>query len=157
VALKEQDVLSQRAVVAEAGAAVAAAKARLSDAVLRSTENGVVVRGPGKSVHAGEVVTKGSPIITIVATDSRLWISASLSELVVGRVREGQRAIIKLDAFHGHTLQGRVVQVGGATEISTTDTSPWQLQQVPIKITFDPKGLQVIPGMTCRVWVDVRR
>jgi multidrug resistance efflux pump len=157
VALKEQDVLAQRAAVAETQAAVEAAKARVSDAVLRSNENGVVVRGPGRSVHAGEVVTKGAPIVTIVATDSPLWISASLSELVVGRVREGQRVLIKLDAFRGRALYGKVAQVGGATEISTTDTSPWQLQQVPVKITFEPKGMQVIPGMTCRAWLDVRR
>lgn len=156
VALKEQDVLAQRAAVAEAEAAVDAAKARLSNAVIRSTENGVVVRGPGKAVHAGEVVTKGIPIVTIVAADDPLWISASVSELVVGRVREGQPVLIKIDAFRRREFRGKVAQLGGATEIAAGESNPWQLQQVPIKITFDPDGAPVIPGMTCRAWIDVR-
>ncbi len=164
VALKEQDVLSQRAAVAEAQAALDSAKARLADVVLRSTTDGVVVRGPGKSVHDGEVVTAGQPIVTIVDTKGSLWISASVSELYVSRVKEGQPVLITLDAFPGRKLIGHVAQVAKATDMSSTTSttaSPWQVQQVPIRISFDPKALRlpgqgIIPGMTCQAWIDVR-
>ena len=157
VALKEQDVLAQRAAVAEARAALEAVKARLSYTELRSTQNGIVIAGRGQSLHEGEVVTKGLPIATIVSTDDPFWITASVSELLVSRVREGQLAIIKIDAFRGHTFEGKVTQVGGATEFSAED-SPWALKQVPIKLSFDSQGLkeQLKPGMSCRVWIDVR-
>jgi multidrug resistance efflux pump len=156
VALKEQDVLAQRAAVGEAQAQLDSAKARLSDAVLRSTTDGVVVRGPGRSIHEGESVAQGEPIVTIVSTEGDLWISASVSELTVARVEEGQPVLIRIDAFPRRKFRGKVAQVGKATEISTTASSPWQLQQVPIKITFDTNHARVIPGMTCQAWIDVR-
>jgi multidrug resistance efflux pump len=161
VALKEQDVLSQRAAVAEARAALEAVKARLSYTELRSTENGIVLPPKGQTLHEGEVVTKGLPIMTIVSTDDPFWITASVSELLVSRVKEGQSAIITIDAFKRRTFPGRVTQVGGATEMTADDT-PWSLKQVPVKLSLDPDSVkdvkeQLKPGMSCRVWIDVRK
>ena len=157
VALKEQDVLARRAAVAEAQAALQAARARLSDSELRSTASGVVVHGAGPTVHNGEVVESGRPVVTIVSTDQPLWISAAVSELHVDRVREGQAAVVRIDAFGRRRFQGRVEQVGGATSFSTNAASAWMMQQVPVKLSFDPEGMNVKPGMTCRVWIDVRQ
>ena len=157
VALKEQDVLSQRAAVAEARAVLQAVKARLSYTELRSTQNGIVIAGRGQSLHEGEVVTKGLPIVTIVSTDDPFWITASVSELLVSQIKEGQPAVIKIDAFRAKTFQGKLTQVGGATEF-TADESPWALKQVPLKLSLDSQGMQeqMKPGMSCRVWIDVR-
>ena len=157
VALKEQDVLSQRAAVAEARAALEAVKARLAYTELKSSENGIVIPARGQTLHEGEVVTKGLPIATIVSTDDPFWITASVSELLVSRVKEGQPAIITIDAFHRKTFTGKVTQVGGATEFTADDT-PWSLKQIPIKLSLDAPGMtdQMKPGMSCRVWIDVR-
>jgi multidrug resistance efflux pump len=157
VQLKEQDVLARRAAVAQAKAGLDSAEARLSDAELRSTENGVVVRGPGRSVHEGEVVTKGMPVVTVASTEYPLWISASVSELYIDQVREGQPALIRIDAFRGRWFKGKVEQVGGATEFQDAQANPWMLQQVPIKLSLDRGELPVIPGMSCRVWIDIRQ
>lgn len=157
VALREQDVLAKRAAVAEAEAALRGTEVRLSETALRSPVNGVVVRGPGASVHNGEVVAKGAPIVTVVSTDGSLWITGSVSELHAARVREGQRVTIRIGAFPRRTFRGEVSQVGGATEFAPAGTdSPWMLQQVPIKVSFNAEGAQVKPGMTCRLWIDVR-
>ena len=158
VALKEQDVLAQRAAVAEAKAALEAARARVSDTELRSTDNGVVVAGQGQSIHEGESVTNGQPIVTIVSTARPFWISASVSELQVSQVKEGQPALIWIDAFRRQVFHGTVSQVGGATEFSAADT-PWALKQVPLRLSFDPGKVKdsLKPGMSCRVWIDVRR
>ena len=156
MALKEQDVLAQRAAVAEAQARLQAARARLSDSELRSTANGVVVRGAGPTVHSGEVVEAGVPVVTIVSTDRSLWISGAVSELHVDRVREGQTAMVRIDAFGRRRFQGRLEQVGGATSFSSNAATPWMLQQVPVRFSFDPEGMNVKPGMTCRVWIDIQ-
>jgi multidrug resistance efflux pump len=156
IMLKEQDVLSQRAVVAQAEAALRETQVRLAESSLRSPVNGVVVRGPGPAVHDGEVVTKGTPIVTVVSTDNPLWISGSISELYADRVREEQPVLIRLGAFPHRSFRGKVAQVGGATESSTGENSPWVLQQVPIKVSFDPGKARVLPGMSCQIWVDVR-
>ena len=158
VALKEEEVVAKQAAVEQARAAVKEAETRLSDAVLRSPINGVVVRGPGYSVKDGEVVVKGAPIVTIVCTDVPLWINATVSELEIGRVREGQPVLIRVDAYRRRVLHGKVDKIGKATEFQAdSSSSPWMLQQVPIKITFDPEGLNLAHGMTCRVWIDVRK
>jgi len=162
VALAEEQVLAQRATVAEAQAALEAAEVRLSDAVLRSPINGVVVRGPGRSVKDGEVVETGIPIVTVLATDVPFWISASISEIYTGRVKEGQPALIRIDAlsrgvFRKRWLYGKVEKIGAATEFQAAQGSnPWMMQQVPIKIGFDTEGAPIKAGATCRVWIDVR-
>jgi len=157
VMLKEQDVLSQRAAVAQAQAALKESQVRLAESSLRSPVNGVVVRGPGQAVHEGEVVAKGTSIITIVSTDNDLWISGSVSELYADRVREGQPVVIRLEAFPHREFTGKITQVGGATEFSTGENSQWILQQVPIKASFSPGSARVLPGMSCQMWVDVQK
>ncbi len=161
VSVMEQQVLARRAAVAEAEAELAAARVRRSDAMLCSPVTGVVVRGPGHSVKDGEVVEKGQPIVTVLATDVPFWIAASVSELYSTSVREGQPVLIKVDSLNRawlrtRWLRGRVEKVGAATEFQAAEGSPWIMQQVPIKIAFDPEGELVKHGATCRVWIDVR-
>jgi len=161
VALSEQQVLARRAAVDEAAAAVRAAKSRVSDTQLRSPVSGVVVKGPGRSVKDGEAVQNGEPIVTVLATDVPFWISASVSELYASRVKEGQPVLIRIDSLYtglfGHKwLRGTVEKVGAATEFQANESSPWMIQQVPIKIAFNPGKLPVKHGATCRVWIDIR-
>lgn len=161
ISLAEQEVLARRAAVAESAAAVESAESRVSDAVLRSPVNGVVVRGPGASVKDGEVVELGRPIVTILATDVSYWIAASVSEMHAGRVKEGQRVLIRVESLRGRIfkrtwLHGKIDKVGAATEFQAAESSPWMIQQVPLKISFDPAGQRITSGATCRVWIDIR-
>lgn len=162
VAMAEEQVMAQQAAVSEAKASVEAAEARLSYAVLRSPVNGVVVKGPGRSVKDGEAVSNGEPIVTVLANDVPFWISASVSELYAGRVKEGQPVLIRIDSvytgrFGRRWLHGKIEKVGAATEFQANESSPWMVQQVPMKIAFDPEGLPVKHGATCRAWIDVRK
>lgn len=162
VSLLEQEVLACRAAVAEAEAELEGAQARLSDAVLRSPVNGVVIMGPGHSVKDTEFVEKGTPVVTVLAQDEPFWISAAVSEIYAGLVEKGQPVIIRIDSLsrgvlNRTRLHGEVEKVGAATEFQTGEASPWMVQQVPLKIAFDPEGHNVKHGMTCRVWIDVRK
>lgn len=165
IALKAQDYAAQIAAVEQAKAALEQARVRLSESSLRSPVNGIVLRGIGAAVHEGEVVTKGAPIVTIVCTDSRpgsqgspYWITGAVSELYAARVHKDQPVTIVMEAFRGREFHGTVEQVGGATEVSSGDAAnQWMLQQVPIRVSFDPKGAPVKPGMSCQAWIDVRK
>lgn len=156
VALREQDVLAKQAAVAEAEAALEASQVGLSDAVLRSPINGVVIKGPMYSVKDGEVVLQGQPIVTLVSTEVPLWISASVSELYIDRVQEGQPVLVRMDAFRGKWFEGTVDKVGRATEFSSDQASPWTIQRVPLSVKINTEGMNVRHGMSCRVWIDVR-
>jgi len=160
VAMVEEQVMAQQAAVSEAEAALNVARARSGYALVRSSVNGIVIKGPGRSIKNGEVVTKGEPIVTILANDVPFWISASVSELSAGRVHEGQPVLMRIDSvytgwFRSRWLHGKVDKVGAATEIQANESNPWMIQQVPISITFDPHGVPVKHGATCRVWIDV--
>lgn len=157
VALREEEVIARSAAVDEADAALQAAEAQLLDAVLESPLSGVVVKGAAYSVKDGEVVVKGQPIVTVVSTDIPPWITASVSELYIDRVREGQPVLIRIDAFRRRWFHGTVEKVGRATEFTVEQGSPWMIRKVPIKVTFDPEGTHVRHGMTCRAWIDVRK
>jgi multidrug resistance efflux pump len=164
IAMSEEQVIAQQAAVAEARAALNAANARLSYAVLQTPISGVVIKGPGRSVKDGEGVKNGEPIVTVLSSDVPFVISASVSELYSGRVREGQPVLIKIDSvyrgmFGGKQwLHGKIDKVGAATEFPATgESSPWMVQQVPLRITFDPQGLPIKHGATCRVWIDIRK
>ncbi len=163
VAMAEEQVIAQQAAVDEARANLTGAQARLSYAVLRSPIAGVVIKGPGRSVKDGEGVKNGEPIVTVLSTDVPYWISASVSELNAGRVKEGQPVLIRIDSIYRglfggkRWLNGKVDKVGAATEFPANESTPWMIQQVPIRITFDPEGLPVKHGATCRVWIDIRK
>lgn len=156
VALREQDVLAKQATVAEAEAALESSQVGLSDAVLRSPIDGVVIKGPMYSVKDGEVVLQGQPIVTLVSTEVPLWISASVSELYVDRVREGQPVLVRIDAFRKRWFDGTIEKVGRATEFSTDQASPYMTQRVPLTIKVNTEGMNFRHGMTCHVWIDVR-
>ncbi len=132
----------------------------LSDTSLRSPVDGIVIRGAGQPVHEGEVVAKGAPIVTIVSTEKRhgqsFWVTGAVSELYAAQVHEGQPVLVELEAFHGRRFTGTVEQVGGAMEATGTDSNQWMLQQVPLRVAFDPKEAPVKPGMTGRLWITTR-
>ncbi len=165
VALKEQDVLAQRSAVAQAEAALKQARVRLQETSLRSPVSGIVIRSAGSAVHEGEVVAKGLPIVTIVSTENPaspdgnpFWISAAVSELYATRVHEGQPVMVRVEALGSRKFRGTVEQVGGATELQSSDSAnQWTLQQVPIRVKFDRAGAAIKPGLSCQVWIDLRK
>ena len=157
VALKEQEVLTQRAIVSQAEAMLKEAQVRLSETSLLSPTDGVVVRGSGSSIHDGEVVTKGTPIVTIVSAEVPLWITAAVSELYADKLHKGQKVVIELQAFPRKRFTGEIEGIGGATETMSgqQEASPWAVQQVPLKVKFSTEGAHVLPGMSAQLWVDV--
>ena len=62
----------------------------------------------GKSVVEGEYVDEGTALFQL-ADLSRLWVTASVPEQEIGRLRAGERAGISVEAFPGETFQARVV------------------------------------------------
>ena len=74
---------------------------------LRSPANGVVLEKPaiqGKRFMAGEVLYQ-------VADLSQVWLLAEVFELDLGKVRVGQSANVKVDAYPGKVFAGKVAFV----------------------------------------------
>jgi HlyD family secretion protein len=61
-------------------------------------------------VEIGESVIPGQPVLEVVSLD-RLYVSAPLDEIDIGRVREGLPARVTLDPYRGRVWQGVVTRV----------------------------------------------
>jgi len=100
--------------LAEARAAAALSRARLAEATITSPVTGLVLR---KNVERGETVNPGASLLTLMdPTD--MWLRAYVSETDVGKVRVGQRALIRVDAYPGRAFEATVSEVGSEAEFT---------------------------------------
>ncbi|MGE0718513.1 MAG: HlyD family secretion protein [Alphaproteobacteria bacterium] len=154
---QEMTRLGHRA--AETEARLKRAQKDVEDRAIRSPIDGVVDR---RFVRLGEYVDPGQRILMI--HDPRdVRIEANIRETHVGRLKPGQRVQIKVDAYPGHDVVGRVTRIG------STATSNFALlptpnpsgnftkvtQRLPVRIDIPQNGLVLSPGMMVEVVVDV--
>ena len=147
---------------------LAAARARRDKALLdlRRTQVRAPVSGrisQTDRLQVGQMMITGVPAVSIVAND-RSWIEANFKETQLGRIRPGQRADVKLDAYSGVRLKGHVASIGGGTG-SEFSVLPAQnangnwvkvTQRVPVRIAIDePSPRPLIAGLSSDVTVNV--
>jgi HlyD family secretion protein len=107
-------VAAAEAQLAEARAAAALARARLAETTIVAPVSGLVLR---KNAERGETATPGLPLLTLMdPTD--MWLRAYVSETDVGRVRVGQRAVIRVDAYPERGFDATVSEVGSRAEFT---------------------------------------
>lgn len=113
-------------------------------------------------VDVGEYVTPGTRIVMYHAPDD-VWIDANVKETDFGRISFGSEASITVDAFPGRTFKGKVIGMGGAaTSQLALLPSPNPsgnftkvTQRLPIRVSIDPAGIELRPGMMVEVYIDV--
>jgi membrane fusion protein (multidrug efflux system) len=145
------------------------AQARLDQALLNLSWTVVAAPQDGwitkRNVEMGNYVTAGEQIFSIVAPE--VWITANFKESELDRMRPGQPATIKLDAYPHLDLRGHVdsIQLGSGSKFTAfppenaTGNFIKIVQRVPVKIVID-KGLDPnlpLPlGISAVPTVDVR-
>jgi membrane fusion protein, multidrug efflux system len=145
------------------------AQARLDQALLNLSWTVVAAPQDGwitkRNVEMGNYVTAGQQIFSIVAPE--VWITANFKESQLDRMRPGQPATIKLDAYPHLDLRGHVdsIQLGSGSKFTAfppenaTGNFVKIVQRVPVKIVID-KGLDPnlpLPlGISAVPTVDVR-
>jgi membrane fusion protein, multidrug efflux system len=112
-------------------------------------------------LQPGQMMVQGLPAVSIVA-GSTGWVEANFKETDLEKMRIGQRATIRIDAFGGGELTGRVDSIGAGTgsEFSVLPaqnaTGNWVkvTQRVPVRIRFDhPPPRPLIAGLSAEVRV----
>jgi len=89
------------------GAAADAARRRLDDYIVRAPSGGVVLR---RDVEPGEVVDTPASLFWIGELRP-LRITAEVDEEDIAQVSEGQRVLLRADAFAGQVLTATVAQI----------------------------------------------
>jgi membrane fusion protein (multidrug efflux system) len=151
-----------RSIVEQAEAGLKAAELELSYTQINAPVGGVVTR---KSVHKGNRVAVGQPLLSIVPIES-LYITANFKETQLTDVRVGQRADLTADVYPGYTYKAHVDSIsfgtGSAFALLPPEnaTGNWVkvVQRVPIKIVFDqqqPPDKQLRLGLSVEVSIDI--
>lgn len=150
-------------------ARVRGAEAALSLAKLSLDYTKVVAPADGRAskltVHDGQLVTVGQPLIELVPTAT--YVIANFKETQLGHMRVGQPAEISVDAFPGRTLNGRVESLSGGTGAAfsllpadnATGNFVKVVQRVPVRIAWvnPPGDIDLRAGLSADVTVDVRK
>lgn len=132
--------------VTQAESGLSQAQSRLREARVVSPIDGVVLR---KNLEAGETANPGVPILTLV-NPKDVWLRAYVPETEVGRLKIGDTAALRVDAFPKRVFTGRLVEIGSEAEFTprNVQTKKERVTLVfRIKIQIDnPDGL-LKPGL----------
>jgi membrane fusion protein (multidrug efflux system) len=151
-----------RAIVQQAQASVEAAKLDLSYTQIRAPLSGIITR---KSVHIGNRVQPGEPLLAIVPVD-RLYVTANYKETQLTDVRVGQPATVEADIYPGFIYHAHVdsisVGTGAAFALLPPEnaTGNWVkvVQRVPVKVVLNqppPADKPLRMGLSVEVTIDI--
>ncbi len=121
-------------------AALDLAKTNLGYTRIVAPEDGIVGE---RKVRAGQLVSPGTQIVSLV--QQQPWVQANYRETQLQNIRAGDPAEIRVDAFPGLVLKGRVEEVAPASGSqfallppdNATGNFTKVIQRVPVKIVLD--------------------
>ena len=162
VGLAEASVQTAAADIQQSKAAFREAELNLSYTRITAPEDGRVTK---RSVEAGAYIQPGQSLLAIVPHN--YWVIANFKETQLERMRQGQPVHIRIDAYPGLKLTGKVdsLQTGAGARFSlfppenATGNFIKVVQRVPVKIVFDmplDAQLTVGPGMSVEPTVRVK-
>lgn len=153
--------------VATAESQASAAEAQLQFAELQLQYTKLLAPESGritnKNVEVGAFVSTGQPLLAVVPQE--VWVIANFKEVQLDRMRVGQPAQVRVDAFPDLLLRGRLqsLQAGTGSRFQLLPpenaTGNWVkiVQRLPVKIVLDPgqPGLQrLAQGLSVEVTID---
>ena len=142
-----------------AEAALQLAKLQLSYTRITAPEDGVVSR---VSVQPGQMIQVGQPLASLVP--DRTYVMANYKETQGGRIRPGQAARVRVDAFPGAEIDARVESISGGTGARFSLLPPDNasgnfvkvVQRVPVRLAWvKPPTLPLQAGLSVDVTIDV--
>jgi len=153
------DLAHARIKVAEA--TLDLARLQLSYTKIVAPEDGLATK---ISAQAGQMIQIGQPLAELVP--DRTYVVANFKETQVGRMRAGQRARVRVDAFPGVTLEARVESLAGGTGArfsllppdNATGNYVKVVQRVPVRIAWSKRPeLPLQAGLSTDVTVYVSK
>jgi membrane fusion protein (multidrug efflux system) len=161
--VREGQLASARAAVAQAAAALKEAQLQLSYTIIKAPASGRIGK---KSVEAGQRLQIGQPLMAIV--EDQPWVVANFKETQLEKMRAGQPVDIEIDTFPKHKFRGHVDSLapGSGNEFAllppdnATGNFTKIVQRIPVKIVLDrdsTRGYETLisPGMSSVVTVAI--
>jgi multidrug resistance efflux pump len=138
--------------------AAAAAQQDKADVRLAYTEMHAPIAGivDTRAARAGEVVTAGQPVLTLVNPDD-LWVRADVEESYIDRVRLGDRLTVRLPG--GDEREGTVIFRGVDASFATqrdVSRTKRDIKTFEIRLRCDNADRRLAVGMTAYVLLPVK-
>jgi membrane fusion protein (multidrug efflux system) len=149
----------------QAAAAVERARIDLSNTVIRAPFDGIT---GNRAAQLGQFVRTGQQLIAVAPPPERQWVTANFKETQLPRFRPGQPVRLRVDAFPGLVLQGRVESLAPATGAlfsllppeNATGNFTKIVQRVPVRLALDGDAAAKLallrPGLSVVAEVDTR-
>ena len=161
-AVLDSQELELRADVAVKQAALDLARTNLSYTRIVAPEDGIVGE---RKVRAGQLVSPGTQVLSLV--QQQPWVEANYKEDQLRNIREGDPTEIRVDAFPGVVVRGKVGKISPASGSqfallppdNATGNFTKIMQRIPVKILLDnQQGLtdKLRPGLSVVVTVRTR-
>ncbi len=139
---RDQAVNAQKVAAAnlrEARANLSQARDQLAKKTIRAPFAGVL---QGFPVERGEVLQPGERVGELLdLTTARLELGVTDREIVT--VDTGAEVSVELEAYPGETLEGRVIRVGAAADVTS--------RKFPVEVELENPERRILPGMIARV------
>ena len=138
----------------------ASADSLVNKADIKTPIDGKIVQS---NVVQGETIAPGMQV-AIVADTNNLYIKTNIEETEIFRIKEGQKAIVSIDAYPGTVFTGFVENIGQATQsafsvmpsLNTSGTYTKTTQLIPVRISLvNNDNLPLMLGMNSTVKIIV--
>lgn len=126
---RQEEVAARAADVQRASAQEGVLTSQLSDRVLESPVDGVVLT---KAAESGEVLAAGAAVVTLGDVD-KPWLRAYINQGDLGRVRLGMPVAVMTDSYPGKRYQGRVTFISDEAEFTPKQI---QTQEERVKLVY---------------------
>ncbi len=155
IPIKEKDLAAAEARVQELQAAYNIARISLDYARLLAPISGWVLK---KNIEAGEVVNVGTPVVTLGDIED-LWMHVYVDELIVGKLKLGDGAEIRVDAHPNQVFPGKIVFISQEAEftpknVQTKEERTKLVYRVKVSIKNPEQKLK--PGMPADATLRLR-
>ena len=146
---QEQLNLSKN-LVEQNSASIDLIKIQTDNSIIKSPINGLVL---SKNTETGEVVLPGISLLT-VGDLARPWVKIYIMETDLGRVKFGQKAEVRVDAYPDKVFEGKITYISSQAEFTPKNI---QTKEERVKLVFGIKvslenPLQILkPGMPADV------
>jgi HlyD family secretion protein len=148
VDVRESDISSTQAQLAQARAAAAQVATQLGYTKIYAPADGIVSVRVAKQ---GEVIAEGSPIVVVVDVN-HLWVRADVEESYIDDVKFGQTMRVRLPS--GDILQGQVFFKGVENDFATqrdVSRTKRDIKTFAVKVSLPQDDGRLFMGMTATV------
>ena len=129
---RPEEIQAAEARLAQARAAADLLAKTIADSTITAPAGGIITH---KAVEAGELVTPGATIVTLTDLDS-VYVMIYITEKELGRVRLGDTAEIRIDAFPDRPFEGKITYISPEAEFTPKNV---QTKEDRVKLVFGVK------------------